>query len=991
LAGLDADALKRGWFDFRRKRFWAWVLLASYTVFGFLVAPLIVRSVIVSEIHSLLGLDATLEDVDINPFALTLRLEKFSLTDAKQAPLVAFDELDVNAQLSSIVNRAFTLSEFRVVKPFVRVERDAQSRLNLKALIPPEEPNAEPEPESPPPRLIIASAVVDGGRIAVIDRSGRQPYETELGPLDMQVSDLNTLPNQEGDQQLVVQTRFGGRLEWTGKMTVRPFTASGHISLAGEKLTRISAYLPAELLASIDDGALDAEFDYYLWTRDDRIAAEIANVSVAVRALGIVQRPDAGTGPDLLRLGEIVVEGGRFAWPQRSVSAQRIALVKPQLSLSRDAQQKFVWETLWKEDTPAAGTAAPPETSVGAAVTPADVAAPPWSVEIAKIEVSDGGLTFADQGVNPPGNIGVSGLAASLDTLSLADGAVMPFNVRFNVSGGGSVAMDGTVTAFPDVRVDAKAKIDALGLPVVNPYLGETTYLQLNSGALGIDGHLVSNPEELFGFDGQLQLTELDVLREGAEDHFLGLKRLDLNGLTVSMAQRRVDISRGELTGAFARIYISKERVLNLSELSRPAPETPPTPTDAILVAATEAAPTEAPWGFKLARLKVVDADVDFADESLPIPFKRSISALNGNIGIFDIASRSPTRIKLEGQVGEYGQLNVSGAVRALDPTQNTDITAQFANVEMPGASPYVIRFAGHKVASGKLDLKLHYVLRDGILDGDHKIVLRDFALGEKVPSPDALDLPYGLAISLLKDSSGNIDIDLPVEGDVNDPTFRIGGVIMKALANLITSVVTAPFHLLGRLVGFGDSEDFDQIYFTAGRADLAPPEREKVAKIADALVMRPSLAVTIHGVTNAEADGRALREAALRARLDARVGDEDAAGRLKTVQSMAKESIPGLDLAALRAQFTVARAPGAAAAFDETAYLKALLEKLVDVEPLPASAVDGLASQRATAVREGLAANTSLDASRISDGDIQEVKPAKNDALPMKLELTVR
>ncbi len=222
---------------------------------------------------------------------------------------------------------------------------------------------------------------------------------------------------------------------------------------------------------------------------------------------------------------------------------------------------------------------------------------------------------------------------------------------------------------------------------------------------------------------------------------------------------------------------------------------------------ATEAAPTEAPWGFKLARLKVVDADVDFADESLPIPFKRSISALNGNIGIFDIASRSPTRIKLEGQVGEYGQLNVSGAVRALDPTQNTDITAQFVNVEMPGASPYVIRFAGHKVASGKLDLNLHYVLRDGILDGDHKIVLRDFALGEKVPSPDALDLPYGLAISLLKDSSGNIDIDLPVEGDVNDPTFRIGGVIMKALdqSDHVGRNGAVPFaRALGRLRRFG-------------------------------------------------------------------------------------------------------------------------------------------------------------------------------------------
>ena len=157
---------------------------------------------------------------------------------------IAFDELDVNAQLSSIVNRALTLSEFRIVHPFIRVERDAQSRLNLKALIPPEDPNAKPEPESPPPRLIIASATIEGGRVAVIDRSGRQPYETELGPLNLQVSDLNTLPNEEGNQRLVVQTRFGGHLEWTGKMTVRPFTASGHISLAGEKLTedlRVSA------------------------------------------------------------------------------------------------------------------------------------------------------------------------------------------------------------------------------------------------------------------------------------------------------------------------------------------------------------------------------------------------------------------------------------------------------------------------------------------------------------------------------------------------------------------------------------------------------------------------------------------------------------------------------------------------------------------------------------------------------------------------------
>jgi uncharacterized protein involved in outer membrane biogenesis len=992
------DALKHGWFDFRRKRFWAWLLLALYTLFGFVIAPLIVRNVIVSEVHSLLGLTATLDDVDINPYALTVRLEKFSLANPKGAPLVAFDEVDINAQLSSIWNRALTLRELRIVHPFMRVERDAESRLNLTALVPPEDPNATPEPESPPPRLIIASAVIEGGRVAVSDHSGRQPYKTELGPLDVHVSDLNTLPNRQGSQRIVVQTRAGGRLEWTGTMTVRPFAASGHVSLTGQRLPEMSAYLPADLMAAIVDGSLDAAFDYTVSIHDGATAAELANLKLALKNLGIAQpsggNVDAAPAQDLVRLGEFVVEGGRIAWPQRSVSVRRVALVKPEFHLSRDAQQRFVWETLWRSN--AAPTADAPATApdtaaanqpVAEAAAPAAPAAPSWSVDVARIDVSDGALKFADLGVNPPAHLGLAALNVSLDTFSLADNAVMPFSAHFDVDGGGSIAVDGTLTALPEVRVDATAKIDALGLSIANPYLGLTTYLQLKSGALGIDGHVVSNPQELFGFDGRLQLTELDVGREGADDHFLGLKRFDLNGLTVSMAQHRVDIARGELVGAFARIHISKDRVLNLSELTRPAPEEPPI---AVAPAATtESVSAEPSWGFKMARLKVVDADVDFADESLPIPFQRSISALSGNIGIFDTASRSPTQITLEGQVGEFGQLKVSGALRALDPTQNTDITAQFVNIDMPGASPYVIRFAGHEVASGKLDLKLHYVLRDGILDGDHKIVLRDFALGEKVPYPDALDLPYGLAISLLKDSSGNIDIDLPVEGDVNDPTFRIGGVVMKALANLITSIATAPFRLLGRLVGLGDSDDFDRIYFTAGRADLAPPEREKVAKLADALVLRPNLALTLHGVANAEADGRALREAALRTRLDARVGDEDAEGRLRIVESMAKESVPGLDPAALRAQFTVPPAPGAAIAFDETAYLKALVQKLVDVEPLPANAVDDLAAQRAATVREGLAANASFDAARITDGGIQEVKPAKDDTLPMKLELT--
>jgi hypothetical protein len=308
----------------------------------------------------------------------------------------------------------------------------------------------------------------------------------------------------------------------------------------------------------------------------------------------------------------------------------------------------------------------------------------------------------------------------------------------------------------------------------------------------------------------------------------------------------------------------------------------------------------------------------------------------------------------------------------------------------MPGASPYAIRFAGHKVASGKLDLDLHYVLRKGMLEGQHKIILRDFELGEKVDYPDALDLPFGLAISLLKDSSGNIDIDLPVEGDVNDPTFRIGGVIMKALANLITKIATAPFSLLGRLVGFGGGEDFDAVFFETGAAELSPPEREKVAKIADALVLRPNLRLTLHAVADPDADALALRKSAVAARLDASVGDEDASGRLKIVQNMVKDAFPDLQLDPLREQFKAVPPSGGKPVLDETAYQNALVEKLIGAEALEPDAVASLGAARAAAVRTALLQNSALDAARITDGDPAQAAVANSGAVPMKLDLTV-
>ncbi len=996
-------AWKVGWFDYHRKRFWAWVLLALYALSGFVIAPLIARSVIVEQVHEQLGLNATLDDVDINPFALSARLTKFSLNDARGERLLAFDEFVANVQLSSLVNWALTFSELRLVRPFVRAVRDADGQVNLAALIPPDDANAKPEPEAPPMRLIVTHVSIDGGRVTVTDRTARTPYETELGPVDLTISNFSTLPDRQGKQKLVMSTRFGGDLEWTGQIGFQPLHATGHVSLTGERLPEASAYLPKDLQLSIVAGSLDTAFDYDVTLKKAGLTADVSRLSLTLTDLGLARHTDAAPAADLLRLAGLTVQDVHLAWPQRTVKVERVALTRPQISLSRNAQQRFVWETLWpsaSESAPTPGASAPaPTTPASPAAALATAAAnpatakpapsPTWSIDVAKLEVSGGKLGFDDAGVDPAATLGISALTASLDKFTLTDGASMPFALSVDVDGGGKVALKGTLTALPDVRVEATSQISGLALGAANPYLLTQTYLQLSSGTLDADGHLISNPDEPFGFDGELTLATLEVRREGVADRFAGLKRLGLTGIKLSTADREIDVARAELDSAFARVHISKDRTLNLAEVMRTDAAATPAATEGDEQPPDEKPLDEKPWAIKLARLNVTNGDADFTDESLPIPFHRAISALNGGIDLFDTVSQALTRLKLEGQVGKYGALRVSGHLRALDPLLDTDVTASFKNVEMPGASPYSIRFAGHRIARGKLDLDLHYVIRKGMLDGSHKIVLRDFELGEKVDYPDALDLPYGLAISLLKDSSGNIDVDLPIEGDIGDPNFRIGGVILKALGNLITKIVTSPFRLLGRLVGVDDSEDLDQIYFPPGSAELAPPEQEKVAKIAAALVLRPNLGLDVHGVMDPKADGRALRENAVRAHLEERVGNQDSKGRLKIVEAMAVESIPSLAPDALRAEFTVPPSPDAKPVFDETAYLNALLDKLIEAEPVAPDALDTLAKQRATAVRTGLTENPSFDVNRIVDTKPLPAELTQDGAVPLKLEVT--
>jgi len=202
------------------------------------------------------------------------------------------------------------------------------------------------------------------------------------------------------------------------------------------------------------------------------------------------------------------------------------------------------------------------------------------------------------------------------------------------------------------------------------------------------------------------------------------------------------------------------------------------------------------------------------------------------------------------------------GRLDLFKPTALLDIKVAFNNVEMTRLTPYSATFAGRRIDSGKLTLNLEYKIENRQLTGDNQIIMDNLTLGGRVKSPEARDLPLDLAIAILEDSDGRIDLGLPVSGSLDDPQFSYGQIVWKAIVNVLTKIVTSPFRALGAL--FGEGDKFDGIVFEVGKKTLTPPEREKLVSFAAALNKHPRLAVTLHG-TWSDADRIALQDLQLR------------------------------------------------------------------------------------------------------------------------------
>jgi hypothetical protein len=368
-------------------------------------------------------------------------------------------------------------------------------------------------------------------------------------------------------------------------------------------------------------------------------------------------------------------------------------------------------------------------------------------------------------------------------------------------------------------------------------------------------------------------------------------------------------------------------------------------------------------------------------------------------------ATDSRATVKLDGQVDEFGSMKVDGSLSAFEPKVFTDLAVLFRNVPMSSLSPYSATFAGRRIMAGTLDLDLSYKIDHSALVGDNKVVLRRLQLGERVDSPGATRLPLDLAIAILSDADGVIDLALPVRGNIDHPEFSYGHLVWQALVTVITKVATAPFRALGALFG-GDAEKLDAIAFEPGRDVLRPPEREKLERVRAVLGKRPRLAVTVHGAYDATLDGEALRALRVREELAQRLGiklrpGEDPGpvalddvktqraleallterGGAKILDEVASAWQQSSGKKAERANAVLAlvgRGAGDRGLYD------AVYRKLVELTPLADAELAALARRRGEAIVSVLGEG----GARAAAGDTEVASRAERAGIPTRLEL---
>ncbi|MFV9655982.1 DUF748 domain-containing protein [Pseudomonas sp. NY15366] len=808
-----------------------------YSLIGFLIVPGIALRIANQQLAQYATVPASLQRVQLNPFTLELSLWGLRIGESGQEQL-SFQRLYANLQSDSLWSGALHLSDIELDGARSEILFAKDGTLNLTQLLRLPESQAEPKAESSEPfPLRIDSIRLREKALRFQDLRPSEPVEFAYDALDLELHNLTTLAGNNAQMTMTASGPHGARIDWRGQISLTPITSSGSLSISDGRLSTFWPYVRDALPLVLKEGEVDLSSDYQL-DLSSGTELQLSKIKVQLAPFAI----DDPQGKPLVRLQHLDVDNSSLDLAKQQVVVGQVRSQGLEAWAAREADGQLDWQKLF----------AKPESAKSEATEPAEQTgeSKPWQVLLQDVQLRDYKAHLADR--VPQQEVAVDVGPLNLDLKNFDSLGDKPFELRLDSGLGrqGKLQAAGQVQLNP-TTAQLKVATQDIDLRLAQAYLAPFIRLELRSGLLGsdLDVQLKSAEPLALSVSGNARVDQLHTLDTLRERDFVRWKQVRVNGLDYRHGDS-LAIERIELDQPYARFVINENLTTNVSELMVPQPATPnETKTDA-----------GKPLAIRIGGVAINDGSANFADFSLTPSFATAIQQMNGRIGVLDNQKPQAASVDIQGKVDRYAPMSIKGKLTPFDPLNSLDIATSFKNVELTTITPYSGKFAGYRIRKGRLNLDLHYRIEKGQLNAENKVLVENLQLGERVDSPDAVDLPIRLAVALLKDTQGRIAIELPVQGDLNNPEFSVMPIVWQTLRNLVLRTAQAPFKFIAGLVG-GSNVDLSTVPFNAGSAELAGDARQALDTLAKALEERPNLRLEVEGQAAQSADGPLLAE----------------------------------------------------------------------------------------------------------------------------------
>ncbi len=834
------------------------------------------------------GRELQTEWVVLNPFKLSLDLKSLALSEPDGSHFFGLGESSVNLSLASLWHPGVVFDEIRAHDIAAHIVHLGDGQFNFSDLIPPpgEEPAADEEEE--PMGVTVRQLDVRASELVLEDRGREEPYQSRWNDLNIVAQDLSTVHTEGKPYSFALRGPEDGKLTWAGDVSLAAGNSRGRLTITDLSLANLGQAAKPWLPLHLARGRLGIAGDYEIdWSAALRYSIGAGKLSVS--DLELLPYDPQALRDTSITLNAFSVDDIRVSSEQQRADVGAVTINGFAANGWMEDERISLMEML-------TGPAAAEEEPAPAEETSEDAG---WSAAIASVNIDGSAVNFRSA-FTEPGLLQISPISASVK------------NLNWPLQGASPVQLAVTLNEQADLTVAGSLSLDSgsgeldyslqnLALPWFNPNLPAALKATITDGAVAVKGSasLQEFAPATIALDGAItdfavQLQQELEQGEGEETIRNGWKSVRIAGLAVNTVDRSIALKRIAIDDLVGRVHIfadgsvnalsawEEEAQANEASADEAGAATPPTagaeqdagnttgqteqPGDGTEVTDATAAEEERPWSIDVPEITLTDSQIDFMDQSLPIHFRTVISQLDGKILGLGSSAESNATVDIKGSVDNYSPVTLAGTLAPLREPPALNLDLKFKGLDMALLSPYSATYAGRKIERGLLDLELGYALEENRLKGNNRIRMDQLKLGEQIQSDKAVDLPLDFAVAVMTDSSGVIDMKVPVSGNVDDPSFSLGSVIGTALVGLIREVVTAPFKLLANLVG--SDADFQHINFAEGSAQLDAAGVEKITSLSTALSQRPKLKLVIAGSVDAETDRLRLQKNALAAAL---------------------------------------------------------------------------------------------------------------------------